>query len=428
MPLEVGIIGAGIGGLSAAIALRRAGAHVEVFERSNFADEIGAAITITPNGSRILDAWGFNNDDAHVVEAAGMRMVDADDLEPVLTEEFQSLKGEFGAKMGFYHRAELHRVLREMAQSKDGSQPGKPVKLRLGEAVAHVDCENGVICMDCGVQATKDLVVVADGIRSQLVKNVTGRKEPAKDLGWSAYRCLIPMDSVLEDQDLRGLFASAAPGYWVPCNLPDAFYMVTYPCRTRRGQLLMNVALRHTTQPQNENKEDWNSPATVEEALDVVSPYHPLLGRLLQKAEEIKVHKLLRRDPLERYFRGRAVILGDAAHTIPPTHAQGAVLAIEEAAALETLFRGVCCKDLVPARLKVYSDVLKTHMHIVQHLSDTIPGMYDEYRQKAEELWGGGGDGLYPREAYNFSAPVRQFLYSYDVRAEIEEGMRKAGM
>ncbi|KAK8125687.1 uncharacterized protein PG998_001446 [Apiospora kogelbergensis] len=408
MPLEVGIVGAGIGGLSAAIGLRRAGAHVEVYERSNFADEIGAAITITPNGSRILDSWGFNNDNAHVVESAGMRMVDADALEPVLTEKFHSLKGEFGAKMGFYHRAELHRVLREMAQSNDGSQPGRPVVLKLGEAVAHVDCENGVICMDCGVQTTKDLVVVADGIRSQLVKNVTGRKEPAKDLGWSAYRCLIPMDSVLEDEDLRGLFDGEAPGYWVPCNLPDAFYMVTYPCRTRRGQLLMNVALRHTTQPQNEDKEDWNSPATVEEALDVV-------------------HKLLRRDPLDKYFRGRAVILGDAAHTIPPTHAQGAVLAIEEAAALETLFSGVGCKNLVQARLEVYSDVLKTHMHIVQHLSDTIPGMYDEYRQKAEELWG-GDDGLYPREAYNFSAPVRQFLYSYDVRAEIEQGMRKAGM
>ncbi|KAK8090013.1 hypothetical protein PG997_004974 [Apiospora hydei] len=60
---------------------------------------------------------------------------------------------------------------------------------------------------------------------------------------------------------------------------------------------------------------------------------------------------------------------------------------------------------------------------MVQYLSDTIPGLYDEYRQKAEELW---GDGLYPYEAYGFSAPVRQFLYSYDVRAEIEEGMRQA--
>ncbi|KAK7923095.1 hypothetical protein PG985_007166 [Apiospora marii] len=425
MPLEVGIIGAGIGGLSAAIALRRAGAQVEVFERSTFADEVGAAITITPNGSRILDAWGFDNEDAHIVEAAGMRMVDADDLEPMLTEEFHSLKDEFGSKMGFYHRAELHRVLREMAQSNDGSQPGKPVKLHLGEAVVHVDCDKGVICMECGRTTSKDLVVIADGIRSNLIKDVTGKKEPAKDLGWSVYRCLIPMDSVLEDKELRGLFNGEAPGYWVPCSLPDTFYMVTYPCRTRRGKLMMNVALRHTTRPQHEKKEDWNSPATVDDALHVVSPYHPLLGKLLQKAEEIKVHKLLRRDPLDKYTRGRAVILGDAAHTIPPTHAQGAVLAIEEAAALETLFRGVSGKDLVAGRLKVYSSVMKKHIHVVQHLSDTIPGMYDEYRQKAEELW---GDGLYPCEAYGFSAPVRQFLYSYDVRAEIEEGMRKAGM
>jgi salicylate hydroxylase len=61
MPFQIGIIGAGIAGLGAAIGLRRAGHDVEVFEQSQFKNEVGAAITITPNGTRVLDYWGFDH-------------------------------------------------------------------------------------------------------------------------------------------------------------------------------------------------------------------------------------------------------------------------------------------------------------------------------------------------------------------------------
>ncbi|KAI0128942.1 hypothetical protein BJ170DRAFT_701641 [Xylariales sp. AK1849] len=421
MPLRVGIIGAGIGGLSAAIGLRRAGAEVEIFERSAFKNEIGAAITVTPNGSRILDSWGFDDAKAGVVEGKTLRMVNAHTLETAFTVDLKDVPKQFGAKMGFYHRVDLHSSLKEMAESRSG-QLGEPVVIKLGNGVVDLDCDTGMITLEDGTQMTKDFVVIADGIKSGFISKITGKEEPIMDMGWSAYRCLIPMEDILKDEKTRPIFENQPAGYWTPFHLPKAFYMVAYPCR---DNTTLNVALRHTTQPQDHDKDDWNSPATHEDVLALLKDYSPLLGDIVKKAPEIKIYKLLRRAPFDRYARGRAVIIGDAAHTLLPTHAQGAVLAIEEAAALEVLFKEVADTNQVGSRLKLYSNLLKKHIHVNQYLGDTIPGTRDEYRQKAEELY---GQSLFDHEAMNFTAPVQQFFYSYNVRDEVRKGMKEAGI
>ncbi|KAI1879597.1 hypothetical protein JX265_002551 [Neoarthrinium moseri] len=421
MPLQVGVVGAGIGGLSAAIGLRRAGAEVEIFERSTFKNEVGAAITITPNGSRILDSWGFDHVKARVVEAKNLRMVDAHTLESAFVGDLKDVHTKFGANMGFYHRVDLHNTLKAMAESQEG-QPGKPVTIKLGLGVVDVECEAGTIILSDGSKIVKDLVVLADGIRSRFVSKVTGKEEPLKEMGWSAYRCLIPMKDILSDDSTRPIFENQPAGYWTPFYLPDAFYMVAYPCRANE---MLNIALRHTTQPKDRDKEDWNSPASHQDVLELLKNYNPLMGEIIKKAPDIKIYKLLRREPLETYTKGRAVIVGDAAHTILPTHAQGAVMAIEEAAALEVLFDGVAESSQVAPRLQLYSRLLKKHIHVIQHLSDTIPGTRDEYRQRAEELC---DEGLFHHSAMNFTVPVQDFFYGFDVRKEIMSGMKEADM
>ncbi|KAH8673570.1 hypothetical protein BX600DRAFT_494978 [Xylariales sp. PMI_506] len=421
MPLQVGIVGAGIGGLSAAIGFRRAGAEVEVFERSLFKNEVGAALTITPNGSRILDAWGFDHVKAGGVEAKNLRLVHAHTLEPAFVEDLEDVPGQFGAEMRFYHRVDLHNTLKEMAES-ESSGFGLPVAIRLGECVADVDCDGGVIILQDGTLVAKDLVVIADGVKSRFISRITGKDEPTIEMGWSAYRCLVPMEDILNDEQTRPIFADQMAGYWTPFYLPKAFYMVAYPCR---GNTTLNIALRHTTQIKDRRRpQGWNLPATHEDVLQLLKEYSPVMSEIIKKAPEVRVHKLLRREPLERYTRGRAVIIGDAAHTIQPTHAQGAVLAIEEAAALELLF-GACDSRHVSERLALYSRLLKKHIHVNQHLSDTIPGLRDEYRLKAEELY---GEGLYDYRSPGFTAPVQKFFYSYDVRKEVKLGMVEAGL
>ncbi|KAI0167936.1 hypothetical protein BJ166DRAFT_244034 [Pestalotiopsis sp. NC0098] len=437
MPLKVGVIGAGIGGLSAAIGLRRAGAEVEIFERSTFKNEYGAAITVTPNGSRVLDSWGFDDAKAGAVEAQTLRMVDAHTLDEAFTDDLADVRRRFGAKMAFYHRVDLHNSLRELAESPDEQLPGggaarPPAAIRLGCAVVDVDCDAGVLVLADGTRVAKDLLVIADGIKSRFVGKITGLGEGEngiKDLGWSAYRCLVPMDAILSDPATRPHFEGEPPGYWTPFYLPAAFYMVAYPCR---GGKTLNIAIRHQTRARDSDgkEDDWNSSATHADVLEVLEGYHPVMASVVLKAPDVKVYKLVRREPLSRYVRGRAVIVGDAAHPILPTHAQGAVLGIEEAAALELLFGGIGSSsdkvdgDIVGARLALFEDVLKDHIHAVQLLSDSIPGTRDEFRQRAEEIC---GDCLFGHEAMNFTAPVREFFYGYDVRKEVATRMQEAG-
>ncbi|KAG5753035.1 hypothetical protein H9Q70_004340 [Fusarium xylarioides] len=135
----------------------------------------------------------------------------------------------------------------------------------------------------------------------------------------------------------------------------------------------------------------------------MVAGFNPLVAKLFSLSTSVSVHKLFRREPLETYTRGRAVIIGDAAHPIQPTHAQDAVLAIEEAAALEALFKHMQGPEMVAERLGLYNDILKRRIHVTQLLSDAQPGISSILRKRAEDIW---GEGIFPPEAMNFTKPI----------------------
>ncbi|KAF4335522.1 3-hydroxybenzoate 6-hydroxylase [Fusarium beomiforme] len=396
MTLTVGIIGAGIGGLSAAIALRRTGAQVEVFERSNFKDEIGAAITITPNGMRVLRHFGFDPKAAQGVQNKQMRMVDDD----------------YGAPFMFFHRVDLHTALKDMAASSDDRYPGSPVVIRNGHSVKSLDCESGTIVLDNGETYKKDLVVVADGVRTKLVHGITQKDVGLEDIGFSFYRCLIPFSEINKDPELAKVWKDQDPGFWVPFDLSTATFLVTYPCRDGK---MLNVAFRHKTKSENEHALDWNTDTNVQDIMAMVGNFNPLVAKLFSLSSSVSVHKLFRREPLDTYTRHKAVIIGDAAHPIQPTHAQGAVLALEEAAALESLFMDCQNPDQVPERLSIYNAILKRRIHVTQLLSDAQPGISSVLRKQAENIW---GEGIFPPEAMNFTKPIRDFFYAWDVKQQ----------
>ncbi len=136
---------------------------MQIFEKSHFTNEIGAAITVTPNGMRVLDRWGFDSEKAGGIDGQQVQLVNPHSLEPVHVESFRELETEFGHKMKYFHRADLHSGLKEMAESQGrGLEP--PVSIRLGDGVAEVDCEKGIIFLENGRQIQKDLVIIADGI------------------------------------------------------------------------------------------------------------------------------------------------------------------------------------------------------------------------------------------------------------------------
>ncbi|KAH7191807.1 uncharacterized protein B0J16DRAFT_331792 [Fusarium flagelliforme] len=412
MTLKVGIIGAGIGGLSTAVALRRTGAEVEIFERSNFQNEIGAAITITPNGMRVLQTLNFDTKKARGVYSKQMRMVDPHSLEPQIVEDFSGVEDDYGAPFMFFHRIDLHSTLKNMAIGDEGEGPA--VKIRNGVKVKSADCGAGRIEIESGEIFEKDLIVIADGVHTQLINEVAPDAAPLEDTLSSFYRCLIPMSSVTHNSTLANIF-NQPPGFWVPFDLSCGTFVVTYPCR---DGTMLNVALRHPTKPENEGADEWNNDTDVEDIATMVERYHPALGEMFRLAESVSVHKVFRRDPLETYARGRGVIIGDAAHPIQPTHAQGAVLAIEEAAALGTLFKKITNPEDVTRRLELYDKILKRRIQATQLLSDAQPGLASILRQRAEDIY---GDGIFPASAMNFTKPVRDFFYGWDVMKEAEK-------
>lgn len=165
--MNVGIIGAGIAGLAAGIALARAGHNVTIYEKSRFKNEIGAAILLTPNANRILRRWGFNFDSARPVDFKQFRFVHSDTLEIKGRENFEGVEEKYGDRMCAYQRIDLHGGLRDVAhQEVDGN-------ILLGREVVGIDVENGeaeikVLAPTDGKDAMvekvkKDLWIMADG-------------------------------------------------------------------------------------------------------------------------------------------------------------------------------------------------------------------------------------------------------------------------
>lgn len=157
--LNCGIIGAGISGLAAAIALRRAGHQVEIFEKSTFKNEIGAAITLTSNAMLVLDKWGFDQHKAGATEKQQLRQLDMETLKLKAHVDFAGVRERFrGHGFAAFHRVDLHEEMRRMA-----SELG--VEVTLGKQAVSVDCEAGVIAFKDGVEVKEDLVITADGIK-----------------------------------------------------------------------------------------------------------------------------------------------------------------------------------------------------------------------------------------------------------------------
>ena len=132
--LHVIIAGAGIAGLTTAIALRRAGHRVDVYERSSLNNELGAAIHVPPNAARFLLSWGLKPSDWGFVTSQSITFQDSQTLEVTEKEYNPASAAGDGIPLYLAHRVDLHSALKDMATQVDG--PGEPVKLHKKSDVA----------------------------------------------------------------------------------------------------------------------------------------------------------------------------------------------------------------------------------------------------------------------------------------------------
>ncbi|KAJ5151878.1 hypothetical protein N7492_010173 [Penicillium capsulatum] len=364
MPLKVIVVGAGLGGLGAAIALTRAGHDVHVIEQSGFLNEIGAAIHVAPNASRILRKWECDLQMLHSVRCDRMQVWDAAGnllLTPVVTGKVQA---ELGITDNWIltHRVDLHNTLRATAAKPVN---GKRATIQLSSRVASVDADAGVVTLEDGTIHTGDLIIGADGTHSRAVECIAGEDQEKESTGQNCYRFLIPVSKMQVNPLTASLLEKI--GMDAHAFTSEDRRLVIYPCR--RGELLNVAGLHPSGKEMASINSSWLNTGSKEDLLQTYESYSPELREMCRIAEDIKLWSLGSRNPPRTFVKGKLALMGDAAHPTLPHQGQGGAQALEDAAALGALFPSDTTVEQVHRRLEMYNRIRYDHAVTVMMMS-----------------------------------------------------------
>jgi len=356
---RISIVGGGIGGLSAALALQHFGYRVSVFEQARKLGEIGAGVTITPNAMHALNFLGVGE---RIAKEAGS-------TEPYLIRHFRT--GEvikvrasgtdyverFGAAYHQVHRADLHATLADAVLRNDSNC----VFLDHRFEFLTQDSRQVMATFTNGNSIASDVLIGCDGAASRVRACVFG-DEGVNYTGQAAFRALLAM-------------ANVPSGV---AKMPFAMFvgkhrvLLHYPLRRRTVMNVVGVAREPRW-----TGDGWAIPAAIEELANLYSDFHPVVLDLIRAISPGKLFKwgLRDREPLQQYTKGRVTMLGDAAHPMTPFLGQGACVAIEDAMVLGRAFAAA---STFAEAFSIYENTRKERANGVQRAS----------RQQADEIQG----------------------------------------
>jgi 6-hydroxynicotinate 3-monooxygenase len=355
-PLSIAIVGAGMGGLASAAALRRVGIDVTVYEQAAQFTRLGAGIQIGCNAMKVLRELGlesrlrqqsfyprsWNNRDWRTGEV-----------------KFDMIFGEtaeqkFGAPYLLAHRGDLHAALASAV-------PDQCIKLS-HKLVGLDDIKDGVrLTFANGATAVADAVIGADGVHSA-VRNMLFGALPLNFTGRIAYRTTFPAAL------LNGKEIDDCTKWW-----GEDRHIVIYYVKPDRSEVYFV-----TSQPEPDFKiESWSAKGDVKELRRAFEGFDPQVGNVLAACPDVHKWALVDRDSLDRWAQGNVTLLGDACHPMTPYMAQGAAMAMEDAAVLSRCLDGIA-RDGVAHAFQRFEATRKERTTRVQRTSRTNTWLKDK--------------------------------------------------
>ena len=314
--LEVSIVGAGIGGLTAALALKQRGHVPKVYEKASVLSELGAGVQLSPNANKVLINLGLKDElkkDIFEPEAFQFLHYRTGKVLAKQTLKNLSIKA-YGAPNYDIHRADLQNILlREIDK--------KGIEIERGFEIIDIDedKENAFIKTK-DKKIGSDVVIGADGIHSVIRKKLWG-KDYARFTRNIAWRMLVPVEKI------SSAFLKLDTTVWLGPKKHFVQYFV------KGGSYLNCVCL---VEQDHWMSEDWSEKGDISELKNLFKGWHPAIQEILESTNPNSLYKwgLHDRLPMKQWRKGRFSLLGDAAHPMLPFIAQGAAMAIEDGAVL----------------------------------------------------------------------------------------------
>jgi salicylate hydroxylase len=335
--MKIVIAGAGIGGLTAGVALLKKGFDVTILEQAQALKEIGAGVQLAPNATRVLYQIGVGERlEGLACEPPGKRVRLWNTGQSWRLFDLGAASRDiYGYPYFTLHRADLHQALADAVYALS------PNAIRLGEKVEGLRQTGGKVEVTTvqGNLYEADLLIGADGVHSRVRRALFGPDEPVYS-GVMAWRGVIEADRLPEH--LRSAYGTN----WVG---PGA-HVIHYPLR---GHKLINFV--GAVERDGWQVESWSEQGTLEECLNDFANWHEDVRSLISAIDIPYKWALMVREPMTRWTSGNATLLGDACHPTLPFLAQGAGMAIEDGYLIARCLERY--KDDLPRALARYEEL-----------------------------------------------------------------------
>ncbi|CZR67538.1 related to salicylate hydroxylase [Phialocephala subalpina] len=413
--VDVVIVGAGLGGLAAAIAIARAGHRVTIVERAPELGEVGAGIQVPPNSSRILDRWGIlpklriNSMQPEYLAIRSYRdgsILSLQNLTPLMEEVY-------GSPYLHVHRATFHTALCDEATRLG-------VKFRLGLAVIGVDFERPAVKVQGHEDIAADFILGADGLKSACREALLGRPDPPHASGDMAYRIIVSTDTMKKHKELVDFATIPSFNHWAGPGGHAVGYLIDH------GDLFNMVIVVDDELPDDV----YSTKGDLNKMHERFKDWNPKFRHLLRMVKEASLWKLQNSIEMEswRHPNGSFALLGDACHATLPYLAQGAAQAVEDGAVLGALFEKAENKAEIYDALGIYEELRKPRTTRVSRESTAyraITHMDDGEKQRERDRQ---MTNYKPFEGYpnRWADPVfQEYLFGYDAYIIVAEAWSK---